>query len=785
MQINFLEDAEGARLTKTFTSSEVHPYPNAYKFTSHHYDVATLDEFLTKLEHHSSKGHCLLKGDLTRPLKEERRAGATSALSTTHYLLLDLDFDEGFNSIDEFMAAIGMTDVSYILHHSSSSGIRAKPGLRAHIVVMLAKPHPPALLKSWLQYMNLTVPALTEQCQLSANGFSVKWALDVTTCQNDKLIYIADPNVIDIEDPMAGKRFELHKRTHDVWTFPYRGTEFAALTKQTGDLVNTLRVAVGLPKKEATYANAQYNGESFEYLKGPARAVVTDVREARGFVYVNLNNGDSWAYYYPKGKPEYLRNFKGEPIVRLRDIDPDHYADVIAKLGGDAEQTATTPPITTDKDGAQHWYIQDYKTNVYYKCKYDGATLTLTSGSKGDIQNDHADRNDGEELDVIPVWDVVFDPTNFSVLDIENRRINKYHPTSYRLENYEPTESCPPIISKVIKSLTVEEDMYEHFLDWLAHIWQTGTPAKTGFLFRGTTGTGKGTLFNEIIRPLFGDKHCRAIGMETFADGYNPWAEDALFVMLDEGEIDDRESSHLINKCNILITEDNIELHIKYRNTVPVKNFINLIIATNNRAPLKLPREDRRWNVALAQEDSLKTQGFDLEDIPKIRDELSDFAAFLTHREYDIKKVREPINNDAREDLFLSTETSVEQIFRAFREGDLDYFCEYVELKDKTDVLDPVTTIYNKTIQRWLEQIDTGKPIKMGHSEARTIYQFLTSSKISPSKFGSLCKKKWVMAKSVRDGDDVYKGWTIDFKLKEQRWKYKLLGAKSQMKVVA
>lgn len=785
MQINFLEDAEGQRLTKTFTSTEVRPYPNSYRFTSHHYEVTDLSQFLDKLKHHADAGHCLLKGDLSRPLENARRAGTTSALSTTHYLLLDLDFDEGFDSIDEFMSAIGMADVSYILHHSSSSGIRAKPGLRAHVVVMLSKPQPPALLKSWLQYMNLTVEALRGQCQLSANGFSLKWALDVTTCQNDKLIYIADPNVVDIDDPMAGKRFELHQRTHDVWTFPFRGTEFAALGDLTTVLINELRQAVGLPKKSASYSSTSYHGETFDYLKNPSRAAVTDVRKARGFVYVNLNGGDSWAYYYPEGKPDYLRNFKGEPIVKLRDIDPDYYASVLAEITPEEAPAPATPPVTIGKEGAQYWYIHDYATNVYYKCKYDGTNLTLTSSSKGDIQNDYGDRNAGDEIDIIPVWDVIFDPTTFDLLDIENRKINKYHPTVYRMSEYEPTEVCPPIISRVIKSLTVEDDMYEHFLDWLAHIWQTGTPAKTGFLFRGTTGTGKGTLFNEILRPLFGDKHCRAIGMETFSNAFNPWAEDALFVMLDEGEIEDRDSNQLINKLNIYITEDNVELHIKHRNTVPVKNYMNLIVATNNRAPLKLSREDRRWNVALAQEDSLKSQGFNVEDIPRIKDELADFAAFLTHREYDLKKIREPMNNDAREDLFLATETSIEQIFRAFKEGDLDYFCEYVELKDKTDVLDPLTTIYNKTIQRWLEQIDKGKTIKMANAEARAIYQFLTNSKISPSKFGSLCNKKWTQAKTVRDGEDVYKGWEIDFKLKEPRWRLKLLETKKLMKVVA
>jgi hypothetical protein len=55
---------------------------------------------------------------------------------------------------------------------------------------------------------------------------------------------------------------------------------------------------------------------------------VTGVRRARGFVYLNLNGGDSWGYYFPESNPEILRSFKGEPPVRLADIAPDFWERV-------------------------------------------------------------------------------------------------------------------------------------------------------------------------------------------------------------------------------------------------------------------------------------------------------------------------------------------------------------------------------------------------------------------------------------------------------------------------
>jgi hypothetical protein len=52
---------------------------------------------------------------------------------------------------------------------------------------------------------------------------------------------------------------------------------------------------------------------------------VSGVRRARGFVYLNLNGGDSWGYYFPESNPEILHSFKGEPPVRLADIAPDFW----------------------------------------------------------------------------------------------------------------------------------------------------------------------------------------------------------------------------------------------------------------------------------------------------------------------------------------------------------------------------------------------------------------------------------------------------------------------------
>jgi hypothetical protein len=50
----------------------------------------------------------------------------------------------------------------------------------------------------------------------------------------------------------------------------------------------------------------------------PDSAVITEMKAERGFVYFNLNGGDSWAYYHPESNPDYIYNFKGEPSYLLK-----------------------------------------------------------------------------------------------------------------------------------------------------------------------------------------------------------------------------------------------------------------------------------------------------------------------------------------------------------------------------------------------------------------------------------------------------------------------------------
>ncbi len=323
MKITFLAASDGTRMAKSFVRSSgtvvTTPYPLVKRFWSFTRNAADIDQLYALLITHAEAGHCLLKGSLDRPLRHEPRAGRTDPNTPTDLLVLDLDFDQGFAGIDAFLETIGLGGVSYVLHHSSSAGITSAIGLRAHAFIPLASPVAPALLKLWLRHLNLTVPGLREQVRLSATGMTPRWPLDVTSCQNDKLLFIADPVVKGLVDPLAGRRFELHMRESDSADLRSDHVDPGAVQRETDALVAELRAKAGLPERRPRYI-ALPGRERL--LANPEPATVTGVRRARGFVYLNLNGGDSWAYYFPESNPEIVRSFKGEPLMRLADIAP-------------------------------------------------------------------------------------------------------------------------------------------------------------------------------------------------------------------------------------------------------------------------------------------------------------------------------------------------------------------------------------------------------------------------------------------------------------------------------
>lgn len=166
-------------------------------------------------------------------------------------------------------------------------------------------------------------------------------------------------------------------------------------------------------------------------------------------------------------------------------------------------------------------------------------------------------------------------------------------------------------------------EIYDWVLKWLAYLIQNpGAKMKTALIFHGPQGAGK-NLFFESYAKIFG-KYARIVGQAEIDDKFNDWASGKLFMIADE-VVARQELFHIKNKLKALITGDTIRINPKNVAAHDEKNHVNLVFLSNEKQPLVLEKDDRRYVV-------IWTPGqLDRNDYKEIADEVANGGIEALH----------------------------------------------------------------------------------------------------------------------------------------------------------
>jgi hypothetical protein len=747
-------------LTKT-------PYPMTWEFTSHKEVVNNLPQFEALLIKHSARGNCVLKGLIVRDLVKESRAGSTTSNDTTEWLVLDLDgLPEHITiqtpggqalstpmTIDLFLGEMGLADISYIVQWSASYGVSDKK-IRAHVFMMLDRAYTAPLIKQWLIQKNHEVPLLRDSMGLTKTGNSLLWPLDVSACQNDKLIYIAPPILKGIKDPMGKTpRIKLEKRKHEVLALTSTINTTDKNKKLTHDRVNELRDIGGLPKRKFTYKVVG----SAEVMLKPDEATISEMKTERGFVYFNLNGGDSWAYYHPEDRPDYLHNFKGEPSYLTKEILPEYWA-----------QITSSGNLRTSSSGITYLAFCDRKSGVYYRGTYDNAADLLDiTPAKNETQLRHFALQYGVPLgDYIPEWDLAFDPMDNVRVDVANKTINKFVPSCYMKTVAKKVTKCPPTVFKVLHhALGLDVDITEHFLNWTAYVLQKRDRTKTAWVMHGTQGTGKGILTNNILRPIFGAPHVASRRMEELADKYNQFMENSLLVFVDEVQIKALQNEGgIMAKLKNFITEENVPMRAMYSNAQEARNYTNWIFMSNMADPILIDKNDRRFNVGKYQPDKLVLTDKELDTIDK---ELQTFHDFLLSYPLDEQRAGEVIHTTDRDTMISISESSIDTVASALLEGNFGFFVEQLPTDmayQRNAMINGKVEDYREVLISLLGRTNSAGACNIARDELRAMLEYVVGNiPVSPNKFTSMLKHHRVHTKVVWVNNKSVNGITVQW----------------------
>lgn len=781
MKISFLEAR--VPLAKKFTASTKEPYPNAYEFKSHTHVAKSLSHMADLMKQHAATGHCLLKGELQRELNWESRAGSTNPHFTTRWICLDLDNIDSVPDCDTFMSRIGLSNVSYIRQWSSSYGINGAFKLKCHLIVFLTEATSPAALKTWLKQINLT--QFTKDLTLTKTNVSLSWPLDVTTCQNDKLLYIAPP-VCDPPslDQFTGERITLIKYKTDFFDFSavsLMSAEQLKTLEQTE--INRLRREANLGERKASqFKLKELRGE--QYMPNPDQATITGMKEERGFVYFNLNGGDSWAYYHPVENPTFIRNFKGEPDYRTSELLPDYW---------DSLQTQKRQAAQAAQKGKLFLAFRDFKTAEYYNGWYDenNDTLTLnTARSEKQLQDFLA--NYGQPVpDAIPIWNIIYDP-RAETIDFAERIVNIFKPSQYmRLARVHAKLTKPkptPIIDRIIRHVYGDE-MYDYFFNWLAFIFQNCEAPKTAFVGHGVPGTGKGVLVNHVLVPVFGQSNVVQKRMEELEDRFNGHLENTLICVIDEAQISDSGRSKMI-MANLKnqITEPVITIRRMRQSAYEVTNRVAFMFNSNKPDPVIVEAGDRRFNVGDYQAEKLSITDA---EIRQIESELMDFALRLQLHSVDVVKVRTPYINEAKRQMQMASQTSADAVANAILTGDLSVLWDALPTVDSS-MLDTGTVVKLQPYKQLVYDLVMSRRDRITRDELFIIFNYNVGNVASsPWKLTLYLKHHGLSIKDIRIGSKITKGTIVTWQNSDEWFKDRVAEielerapAKSKFKVV-
>jgi hypothetical protein len=803
MEIIFLKAKQ--KLVKEITTEGTKPYPLAKNFTSEHHTIEPnqkgFNEFYELLQTHATAGHALHKGDLKKKLKNESRALMTDRTAATQLLVLDLDgitfpgAKTAYNTYDIQNIAEAFVqylpqefkDVSYIAQASASLGLKANK-ISLHLFFLLSHTVQPRALKEWLRTLNYEIDFLADQLNLSANGQSISYPLDVSLADNSKLVYIGTPKFTDVQDPVTGDRFVKIDRGSPTLDISHlmKDVNPEKVYNLSTQIKDGLRKKAGLVKKSEKITTVNVNGISEQVLQNPDRMSIEICRIADPYVNCNINGGDSGAYYFILTNPHYMYNFKGEPIFEIEKADPEFYQTIFEKYADKIDGAKNVKPIV----------LRDFYTDTYFNGVFDSNKsqftddFPLTPTQKTSLEGFMRTHN-RPMPDYIPDAQVVFDPASNSGIQMDTApyHVNLYRKTGYMLgastEVPELTYGTAAELSKYIPNImTLMKHILgngvteiEHFVNWLAYIYQNKRKTMTAWIFTGVPGTGKGLFIHKVLKPLFGEQQVPMRSLENIEEQFNLYMRTALFLVVDEFRMGDSgNTGRMADKLKHQVTEPTLTIRAMRTNQIELPSFCNFIFLTNRADAVKIEEGDRRYNVAPRQESKLETKHPDfIAKLADIQAELFTFAGLLQKFKVDERMAHTALENDAKKEMKQVSMSVLEEFATAVKQHNLEYFVEILDI--------PLTNTFDaggiSTAQRyikdWISKTNQETIIPMQHF--KLVYDVLTDNRkaLAIRDFTKAMSRLNVQTTRKRVGSSknssaprgVLVTWLLDEKVKE------------------
>lgn len=336
---------------------------------------------------------------------------------------------------------------------------------------------------------------------------------------------------------------------------------------------------------------------------------------------------------------------------------------------------------------------------ISYRFKEDGAVTTQTHSKANIVFSNYLNHEiklingtkehqaDIKATDLIMVNETDFNPFKleefFQVNNLYYR--NTFKPSSYLQIKADEYKEPIAILSLIKHLVNGNEEYYEYFLNWLAHFFQTLKKSHVSIVLRGNQGAGKGILFNEVIKKIFGNDYCIQVNDKALNTNFlGGIVESKLFYNLDEISHNVAGNKNIKNFLKALVTNDTITAEKKHKNMdKETKLYGQVLITSNEPYIIEVETSDRRYSIFSTGDSLNKCDSLGYESntnlVAEIQKELIDFCKYLKSYKVDIVKANTALDTAEKKALVNSTNDKFKLFVNAIKNKDINFFNELEE----------------------------------------------------------------------------------------------------------
>ncbi|MDD5211709.1 MAG: DUF5906 domain-containing protein [Sulfuricurvum sp.] len=290
-----------------------------------------------------------------------------------------------------------------------------------------------------------------------------------------------------------------------------------------------------------------------------------------------------------------------------------------------------------------------------------------------------------------------------------------WRPTSYMSTT--PSDNMPPDIQMLLERLTNHNPTYYKWvINWMAGFFQTRKRSQCALVLKGDQGSGKGILFEHIITPLFGEEYCIVVDDDRLHSNFKNWMSGQLFYNLNEISHDIKTRKAIKNFIKQLVTDTKVQAEQKYKDSGAIEIFGQVLITSNELAPLEVETSDRRFTI-IQTDKALKKDGINTNSlVENIKRELILFASYLQGYKVDWTLFDTALDTPEKRAVVNATTDKVILLGSAIKSKDISFFAELEETN---------LHLYNQVC----DNLAKGMIIQ---SHIKTIYQDVFGEEVKP-----------------------------------------------------